>query len=148
MDISKIEQHGYLKLIEFTLNNSSFSATQACEHCDLSFPQFNLTKPRIFIMKGTQDHSLNPNEVQRWELSSESYFNHLQYLEFKHAIDSSQKSMRVAIIAIIVSCVLTGASLYVNRNNDYVHNKSSNLTDTQRTAKLTQPLSQQENGYR
>jgi len=116
MDITKIENHGFLKLIEFSLENKNFSISQACETTGLSPKQFNFAKHEIFVLNGAQDGYVQENEMQSWELSPATYFNYLQYLEFKHSIETSQKSTKLAIGAIIVSGVLALASLIVSIN--------------------------------
>ena len=116
MDINKIENHGFLKLIELTLKNNNFSVSQACEETGLSPKQFNFAKYEIFVLNGAQDGHIQQNEMHSWELSPSSYFNYLQYLEFKHSIETSQKSTRLAIIAISISGLLALASLIVSIN--------------------------------
>jgi len=126
MNIANIEKHGYLKLIEYTLESNQYSMAQACEYTGLSNKQFNFAKHDIFVLSAAQDTSLNPNEQHQWELSPDSYFNYLQYLEFKHSIESSRKSTMLAIIAIIISGTLALASLFVSINTASTHNNSLN----------------------
>ena len=102
MNINNIDKHGYLKLIELTLDNDTFSISQACEKTGLNFKQFNFAKHQIFILNAAQEKNQNDKEIQQWELAPESFFNYLQYLEFKHSVDSSRKSTVIAIIAIII----------------------------------------------
>ena len=116
MDIAKIENHGFLKLIKLTLENNYFSIEQACEITGLSIKQFNFAKHEIFVLNGLQDGHIQQNEMHSWELSPASYFNYLQYLEFKHSIESSRKSSILAIAAIIISGILAVASLVVSIN--------------------------------
>ena len=114
MDFKSIDNHGYLKLIELTLENNTFSISEACEKTGLNFKQFNFAKHQIFVLNAAQDGNLNDMETQQWELAPASYFNYLQYLEFKHSIESSRKSTILAIIAIILSGSLALASLLVS----------------------------------
>ena len=116
MDIEKLENHGFIKLIELTLENNEFSIAQACKHTGLSDKQFNFAKHDIFVLNAAQDTHINPSEVQYWELAPATYFNYLQYLEFKHSIESSRKSTIIAIIAIAISGLLALASLLVSIN--------------------------------
>jgi len=113
MNIDNIEKHGYLKLIEFTLNNNHYSIAQACKYTGLSSKQFHFAKHNIFVLNAAQETNLNQNTDQDWEISPGSYFNYLQYLEFKYSIESSRKSTNIAIIAIIISGLLALASLIV-----------------------------------
>lgn len=116
MDITKIESHGFLKLIKSTLENNNFSITQACESTGLSPKQFNFAKRDIFVLNGAQDGHIHQDEMHTWELSPATYFNYLQYLEFKHSIESSRKSTKLAIVAISISGLLALISLVVSLN--------------------------------
>ena len=116
MDFKNIDNHGYLKLIELTLENNTFSVSEACAKTGLNFKQFNFAQHQIFVLNAAQDGNLNDKETQQWELAPTSYFNYLQYLEFKHSIESSRKSTILAIIAIIISGSLALASLLVSIN--------------------------------
>ena len=116
MNIDKIKNHGYLKLIELTLDNNQFSISGACKVTGLNFKQFNFAKHEIFVLNAAQDNHQNDHEVQQWELSPSSYFNYLQYLEFKHSIESSRKSTILAIVAIIISGSLALGSIIISLN--------------------------------
>ena len=111
MNLKDIEKHGYLKLIEFTLENSNYSIEQACDRTGLNSKQFQFAKHEIFVLSGYQDTYVNPEKVLEWELSPKAYFQYLEYLEFKHAIESSKKATRTAIAAITISGILGLATL-------------------------------------
>jgi len=114
MDITNIENHGFIKLIEFALKNKSFSKKQACEFSGLGERQFDFARDNIFVLSGYQERNLSSSEIQDWELSPDAYFNYLQYVGFKHAVKVSQRAHYTAITAIIISAILAVVSIIVS----------------------------------
>ena len=114
MDITDIENHGFIKLIKFALENKSFSKKQACEYSGLSDRQFDFVRDRIFVLSGYQEENLSSSEIQDWELSPASYFQYLQYLGYKHAVKVSQRAHYTAIAAIVISGALAVTSIIVS----------------------------------
>ena len=112
MDIIEIKNHGYIKLIEFTLKNNKFSKDSACKVSGLSHKQFDFIKDNLFILSEHQKQNASNNIEQEWELTPETYFSYLQYLEFKHAVRSSHTAKYIAIAAIVISGMLALASLF------------------------------------
>lgn len=114
MNIKDIENHGFIKLIEFALENKSFSKKQACEFSGLRERQFDFSRDKIFVLSGYQEQNLSASEIQDWELSPESYFNYLQYVGFKHAVKVSRRAHYTAITAIAISVTLAVVSIIVS----------------------------------
>ena len=110
-----MKKHKYVQLIEFTINNqSSFTIRQARDACKISPRQFRSIAPSIFILNQQQrDGGYLPNEseVQEWILKPESYFGYLQYVQFEHAVSSSNRAQWIAIAALVATTLALVANV-------------------------------------
>ncbi|WP_211829381.1 hypothetical protein [Kistimonas asteriae] len=107
MDLEKLKNHKYLKLIEYALKEKNFSKEQACNASKLAHHEFDIIYRDMFIPHKNQEGEIHPNEVLEWTLSQQAFFNYLQFLEFKSSVESAKKAQITAIVAIIISCALT-----------------------------------------
>ncbi len=111
MDLSSLENHKYIKLIEFAIKQKHFTKTQACEVSGLTKQEFDFVRHEIFILSGAQAEYLNDNQEYEWKVSSQTFFNYLQFSEFKFAVITAKKAQRTALVAIILSGVLAVGSI-------------------------------------
>ena len=113
-----MDKHKYIALIEYALEQRTFSMLDACEATGVSQKEFQFIRRSIFVLNAEQDTIeglvANRREVQDWVLSPEAYFNYLQYCEFKHSLESAEaaqksatKAFWVALAAIVVSIAST-----------------------------------------
>lgn len=115
MDLSVLENHKYIKLIEFSLKNNYFTGQQACSNSGLTKREFEFVKDKIFVLSIAQtDEHYHENTAYSWKLSPEVFFNYLQYSEFKFAVKTANKAHNTAVLAIIISGLLALGALIQN----------------------------------
>ena len=105
------EKHHYVRLIEYSLANPSFSPNDACLACDLNARDFRFIAPTIYVLNARQDREMNLGEHQDWVLSPQAYFSYLQYLEFLHAIEAAKRAFFWAAVAVVVSIIGVAISI-------------------------------------
>ncbi len=106
LDISELHKHQYIKLIEYTLNNNSFSINEACKATKISSPEFKFAMNVLFILSAEQSRPyVHENQSMNWQLSPQAFFYYLQYREFKFAIESADKNQKYTWIAISIAAV-------------------------------------------
>ncbi|WP_415887775.1 hypothetical protein ACMXYO_06895 [Neptuniibacter sp. QD37_6] len=113
MDLSTLEHHKYIKLIEFALSQKNFSKVQACEAAGLTRQEFDFVRHEIFILSGAQTEYVNDHEEYEWKLSTQAFFNYLQFSEFKFAVSAAKKAQLTAMAAIVISGILAIGSIVV-----------------------------------
>lgn len=113
MEVKEIENHGYIKLIKFSLTNKSFNVAQALEASGMGLTEFNSAKYAIFNLRGEHEQITSLNQVFRWELAPQAFFHYVSFLEYKHAITSSRRAQIFAIIAIIISAISIAIGLFI-----------------------------------
>jgi len=113
MELSVLENHKYIKLIEFSLENKNFTGLQACSFSGLSKQEFDFVKSEIYILSGAQVDYYSEIQPYDWKLTSQAFFNYLQFSEFKFAVSSAKKAQHTAHIAIVISVVLALSSLLI-----------------------------------
>lgn len=103
MEIKKIEQHKFIRIIKYALDHESFTIDQICKDIGISQIEFNLAKYSMFHLLGEHEALPSPDLKLPWYLSSEAFFNYLSFLQYRDAIKWAQRALVVAIIAIFLS---------------------------------------------
>ncbi len=105
--INEPEKHKYVRLIEFAMTNSSFSADEACKACGLSSKEFQFISASVFILNAYQESegSVRVAQVQEWILRPEAYFGYLQFMEFQHAIEAAKRAYWLSVLAIVIAII-------------------------------------------
>ena len=101
----------YVQLIEYTLKNPRFVPKDACQECGLSEKEFEFIAPSLYSLSGYQGEHIRTKELQEWILLPESYFGYLQYLEFRHAIETAKRAYWLSVCAVIVAIITAGIAL-------------------------------------
>jgi hypothetical protein len=103
--------HKYVRLIEYSLWNPSFKAADACAACGLSDKEFRFVSHSIYSLSAYQEQLPRPDESLEWVLRPEAYFSYLQYLEFRHAIETAKRAYWLSVAAILVAIIGVGLAL-------------------------------------
>lgn len=101
-----MDTHRYVNLIEYAINNKSFTKKEACDASGVDLTEFDYICHELFILTTIQNQCIHDAECQRWTLSPQAYFNYLQYCEFKHSVESAEQAKKVSFWAIGISAVL------------------------------------------
>jgi hypothetical protein len=102
------DKHKYIELVEFALHNDKFSAEEASKACGLSEKEFRFVSASIFSLSGYQAQAgFDPASKLDWILKPETYFSYLQYLEFRHAIETAKRAYWLSVAAIIIAILST-----------------------------------------
>lgn len=108
MKLEDARSHEYIKLIEYALSNNEFTVKEACSAIGISDEQFRFARSSIFDLNTEQTGTtLRSEHKHKWHLSTQAYFNYLQYLECMHSVKSSKEATRIAIAAIIISGLIS-----------------------------------------
>lgn len=105
------DTHKYVQLIEYSLRNTSFKPTDACKACGLSEKEFQFVAASLYSLSGYQGELIRTSETQEWVLRPEAYFSYLQYLEFRHAIETAKRAFWLSVAAIVVAIISVGIAL-------------------------------------
>ena len=105
MDIELIKNHRYIKLVEYALDNKTFSVQQACDASGLSETEFEGTKYSLFMLSGANEKIGSIHEVLDWRLKPEAYFSYVSYLEFKHSLTMSRWAWWFSIISLFIAAM-------------------------------------------
>ncbi|MGV6818412.1 MAG: hypothetical protein ACWA44_14235 [Thiotrichales bacterium] len=111
MHITALEQHRVIKLIRFSLDNRSFSAAEALNQTGMGMSEFVAVANEIYCEGKDIDHSLNLNEVLSWNLTPESLFQYMSFLEYKDSLETAKRATVIAIASIVISGALALAQL-------------------------------------
>jgi hypothetical protein len=109
MKFQEIEKHKIIKLIEFSLEHTTFSVRQAMDASGMSKDEFSGAKYVIFQLKGVHEYPSEDQELD-WPLSTEALFNYLSFLEYRDALKFSRRTFWVAIASVLLVTV----SLVIN----------------------------------
>lgn len=102
--LPELDRHRYIALIEFSLRNAEFSAEEAREACGLNEREFDLISASIFSLDTNQSQAgFDHKRKTTWLLRPETYFSYLQYLEFRHAIETSKRAYWLSVAAIVLA---------------------------------------------
>ncbi len=115
MEFESLKNHKYIKVIEFAINNKTFSRRQIYNATGLSEKEFDFLRRDLFVLSATQSNHENLDIVQEWTLSNQAFFNYLQYQEFSHSVKTSREAHWIAIIAIIFSGFLSLVSILTTK---------------------------------
>ena len=115
MNFESLKNHKQIKIIEFAINNKSFSRRQICSATGLSEKEFDFLRRDLFVLSATQSNHENLDIIQEWILSNQAFFNYLQYQEFSHSVKTSRKAHWTAIIAIFLSGFLSLVSILTTK---------------------------------
>ena len=105
------DTHKYVQLIEYTLRNPSFKPGDACTACKLSEKEFAFVAPSLYSLSAAQSGVINSTMLQEWILRPEAYFSYLQYLEFRHAIETARRAYWLSVAAIVISILGVAVAL-------------------------------------
>jgi hypothetical protein len=105
------DTHKYVQLIEYTLRNPSFKIADACAACGLTDKEFRSVSPNIYSLSAYQEQLPHTDETLDWVLRPEAYFSYLQYLEFRHAIETAKRAYWLSVAAIVVAIIGVGFAL-------------------------------------
>ena len=109
------DKHRYVSLIEYALKNPEFTAEQACSEVGLSDKEFRFIARSIFSLNAVQDsQDFRSSQVHEWILQPEAYFSYLQYIEFTHSVEHANRAYWLAVLAIIVSVLGVGVSMWMS----------------------------------
>lgn len=114
MEIREIENHKFIKLIEYALKNESFTVTQVCEAVGMSPSEFNSAKYSIFQLKGEHENIRSSDLNLPWQVSTKAFFDYLSFLQYRDAVKSAKKAHCTAVIAIIITGFLALGSIIVS----------------------------------
>ena len=104
--LSEPSKHKYVALIEFALKNDTFSVEDAIAACGLSEKEFRFVSASLFSLNANQaSPGFSPTTKSDWILKPEAYFSYLQYLEFRHAIETAKRAYWLSVLAIIVAVI-------------------------------------------
>lgn len=112
LKLSEIENNSFVRLIEFVLMNKSFNVNQACQASGLSNSEFRQIRHAIF-----ENSHLNINndaEIFKWHLSPNAYFHYLTFIQYKHAVKTSNRAHVIAIISVAISIIVGVGSIASN----------------------------------
>lgn len=113
MKLETVRKHEYIKLIEYALSNTEFSADEACSAIGITVEQFRFARHSIFDLSAAQGGvEFRSSHNYKWHLSPQAYFSYLQYLEFMHAVKSAKNANKIAIVAIIITGLLAVLSIF------------------------------------
>lgn len=107
-----IEKHRFIKLIEFALQHSSFSAREAMTASGMSEREFSGAKYTLFKLKGEHE-SAPASETLNWHLSPQAFFQYLSFLQYRHAVRSSSRALWIAAASLAVATAGTIVSAIV-----------------------------------
>lgn len=100
------DKHRYVALIEFALHHDTFSAEEASTACELSEKEFRFISASIFSLNAYQAQAgFDTKKKLDWILKPEAYFSYLQYLEFRHAIETAKRAYWLSVLAIIIAII-------------------------------------------
>lgn len=111
MNLAEIETNKFIKIIEFALKNQKFSIEAACRECGMTIPEFNSAKYSLFMLKGEHEISNSSQDVLTWNLSPSAYFHYLSFIQYKHAVKTSNKAHWIAIFSLAISSIIGIASI-------------------------------------
>ena len=112
MNNKLVENHRYIKLVEFALANKIFSVNQACEASGLSAEEFSGAKYSLFLLKGVHENIACDNELLGWRLKPEAYFSYVSYLEFKFSLTTSRWAWWFSGLSLLVAAFSLGVAAY------------------------------------
>ncbi|GAA6145535.1 hypothetical protein [Thalassolituus maritimus] len=99
-----MDVHPYIKLIEFALNNRSFTIEQARMAAHLSHEEFMFVRHDLFVLSGAQTDSVIPEQqVMEWKVSPQALFGYIQFQAYRDAVESARKADRRGLIATRIS---------------------------------------------
>ncbi|MCJ8351383.1 hypothetical protein [Moritella sp.] len=105
MKFELLRKHPNIRLIEYALENKTFTVDQVCQELNITLREFGFVKQTLFTLTVYQRDKLTNSEATDWCLSNDAFFNYLQYKEFEHSLNNSKKSNLIAIIAICISTI-------------------------------------------
>ena len=112
LKLSEIENNSFVRLIEFALMNKSFNVNQACQASGLSNSEFHQIRHTIF--ENSHPNINNDAQMFQWYLSPNAYFHYLTYIQYKHAVKTSNRAHIIAIISVAISIIVGIGSIASN----------------------------------
>jgi len=113
MSVTALEQNRVIQLVKYSLENRSFSVAEALNHTGMGMAEFVAVANKIYCGGEEIDHSLNMHEILSWNLTPESLFQYMSFLEYKDSLKSSKRATIIAVISIVISGTLALAGLIV-----------------------------------
>lgn len=99
------EKHRYIRLIEYSLAHPEFKPADAAKACDLNEKEFRFIASSIYLLSALQVRDIDPDKKYDWVLNPEAYFSYLQYLEFRHAIETAKRAFWLSVAAIVITII-------------------------------------------
>lgn len=97
-----MEVHPYIKLIQFAIENRSFTVEQARMAAHLSHEEFMFVRHDLFVLSGAQlDPVIHEQQVMEWKVSPQALFGYIQYQAYRDAVESARKADKRAFWALI-----------------------------------------------
>lgn len=101
-----MEVHPYIKLIQFAIENRSFTVEQACMAAHISREEFMFVRHDLFVLSGAQlGPVFSQQQVMDWKVSPQALFGYIQYQAYRDAVESARKADRRAIWAMRMSAI-------------------------------------------
>lgn len=97
-----MDVHPYIKLIQFAIENRSFTVEQARMAAHLSREEFMFVRHDLFVLGGAQlDPVIHEQQVMEWKVSPQALFGYIQYQAHRDAVESASKADKRAFWALI-----------------------------------------------
>lgn len=107
-----MDVHPYIKLIQFAIENRSFTVEQARMAAHLSHEEFMFVRHDLFVLSGPQlDPVIPEQQVMEWKVSPQALFGYIQFQAYRDAVESARKADQRAIWAMGVSAISAIAGL-------------------------------------
>lgn len=97
-----MDVHPYIKLIQFAIENRSFTVEQACMAAHISREEFMFVRHELFVLSGAQQGPvISQQQVMDWKISTQALFGYIQYQAHRDAVESASKANNRAFWALI-----------------------------------------------
>jgi len=105
--VPELEPHSCVRLVEFALKHRAFSPSDACKASGLKDEDFQFIAPSIFILNQKQESGdlLRRGDTQEWRLRPEAYFGYLQFVSYRHAVESAKQAYRLSVLSVVVALI-------------------------------------------
>ena len=107
--MKKIQDHKFLKILRFAVENDYFTQNEMCEALDLTADEFINYSQMSSIIENA--HQLDDNRNSRYKMRYDAFRDYLDYIELKDTRASSKSARRIAISALVVTSILALASI-------------------------------------
>lgn len=99
-----MDVHPYIRLIEYALENKSFSIEQACTATKFPLMDFQRVQEQLFLLDEHQrENTQYYNLEMQWRVRPEALFGYIQFQAYRDAVESANKADQRALIATRIS---------------------------------------------